>query len=182
MRLVRWKPYDLAQRIEDALSVFGEAMSYDRQALEVRRGYLATHLHRPQFQAVATLGDDDELLGFAYGYHSQAGQWWHERVREALTEDERQRWLSSCFELVELHVKPSAQGQGLGEAQLRALMAEVPDRVTLLSTPEADEQASRAWRLYRRLGFADVVRRLMFPGDPRPFAVLGHTLPLQPAA
>jgi ribosomal protein S18 acetylase RimI-like enzyme len=51
-------------------------------------------------------------------------------------------------------------------------------RTTLLSTPEADEQRSRAWRLYRRFGFVDVLRDFHFPGDDRAFAVLGRTLPL----
>jgi hypothetical protein len=50
---------------------------------------------------------------------------------------------------------------------------------TLLSTPEADEATSRAWRLYRRFGFVDVIRDFTFPGDLRPFAVLGRTLPLE---
>jgi len=51
-------------------------------------------------------------------------------------------------------------------------------RTTLLSTPEADEQRSRAWRLYRRFGFVDVLRNFIFPGDDRPFAILGRDLPL----
>ncbi|WP_117215669.1 GNAT family N-acetyltransferase [Allorhizocola rhizosphaerae] len=179
MTLVRWTPEDLARRIDDALEVFGEAMSYEQQALQVRRGYIATHLRRPDFYAVATLDDTDgRLLGFGYGYHSAPGQWWHDQVRAALTEDERQRWLTSCFELVEMHVRPSAQGRGLGAAQLRLLLSLTRDRTVLLSTPEADEQMSRAWRLYRRAGFQDVARHLMFPGDPRPFAVLGRPLPL----
>lgn len=179
MSLVHWSNHDLARRIEAVLEVFGEAMSYDRQALEVRRGYIMSHLRRPAFHAVATLDDHGRLLGFGYGYHTSAGQWWHDQVRAALTEDERQRWLSSCFEVVEMHVRPSAQGRGLGESQLRALLAMVRDRTALLSTPEADERISRAWRLYRRTGFEDVVRRLMFPGDPRPFAVLGRDLPVR---
>lgn len=179
MRVVRWTPDDLARRIDEVLTVFGEAMSYDALALEVRRGYIKTHLRRPHFRAVATLADDGRLAGFGYGYHSEPGQWWHDQVRAALTEDDRQRWLTSCFEVVEMHVRPAAQGRGLGEAQLRGLVALTRDRMALLSTPEADEQTSRAWRLYRRTGFADVVRRLMFPGDPRPFAVLGRELPMR---
>ena len=178
MRLVSWKTQDLSQRIDEVLEVFGEAMSYDREALEVRRGYLTTHLRRPGFHAVATLADDGSLAGFGYGYRSTPGQWWHDQVRAALSEDSRQRWLSSCFELVEMHVRPVAQGRGLGEAQLRGLLAMTEQRATLLSTPEADEARSRAWRLYRRTGFVDVVRHLMFPGDPRPFAVLGRQLPM----
>lgn len=183
MRQVAWTADDLARRMDDVLEVFGEAMSYRRQALTVRRGYISAHLRRPDFRAVATLDDDDLLLGFGYGYQSEPGQWWHDQVSSALNDGDRRRWLSDCFEVVELHVRPSVQGRGLGERQLRALLAMSLARTALLSTPEADEQTSRAWRLYRRNGFVDVVRRLMFPGDPRPFAILGRTLPLpSPAA
>lgn len=173
--LRQWEPQELARRIDDVLTVFGEAMSYDWAALEVRRSYITAHLRRPEFQAVATIDDDGQtLLGFGYGYHSAPGQWWHDQVAVALPEAGRQRWLSSCFEIVEMHVRPRAQGRGLGQGQLTRLLSLTRDRTALLSTPEADEARSRAWRLYRRNGFLDVVRRLNFPGDPRPFAVLGR--------
>ncbi|GIH04975.1 acetyltransferase [Rhizocola hellebori] len=179
MRLVSWTAQDLARRMDEVLAVFGEAMSYDKQALEVRRGYINTHLKRSGFYAVATMTDAGELAGFGYGYRGGPGQWWHDHVRGALAEEGRRRWLSSCFEIVEMHVRPSAQGHGRGEAQLRSLVSMTAERTALLSTPEvADEGASRAWRLYRRTGFVDVVRQLMFPGDPRPFAVLGRDLPM----
>ncbi|WP_144121494.1 GNAT family N-acetyltransferase [Catellatospora sichuanensis] len=178
MRLVPWTSDDLGRRMDDVLTVFGEAMSYHPQALAVRRGYITTHLQRPHFRAIASLSDMGQLLGFAYGYHSEPGQWWHDQVSAVLDPDARQRWLTDCFEVVELHVRPAAQGHGLGEAQLRALLAMTGAATTLLSTPEADEQASRAWRLYRRTGFVDVSRHLLFPGDPRPFAVLGRPLPM----
>ena len=48
----------------------------------------------------------------------------------------------------------------------------------LLSTPEIIGEANRAWRLYRRLGFTDIIRGYHFAGDPRAFAILGRTLPL----
>jgi|KBSSwiStaDraftv2_1062776.scaffolds.fasta_scaffold71315_4 GNAT superfamily N-acetyltransferase len=179
MTLVRWHPDDLARRMDEVLEVFGEAMSYDKRALEVRRGYITTHLRRKHFRAVASIADDGRLIGFGYGYHSEPGQWWHDQVYDALTEDDRHRWLNSCFEVVELHVRPVEQGHGVGEGQLRDLLSLTSDRTTLLSTPEADERESRAWRLYRRLGFVDVARHLLFPGDPRPFAVLGRQLPMR---
>ena len=48
----------------------------------------------------------------------------------------------------------------------------------MLSTPEVAQEDNRAWRLYRRLGFEDVLRHFTFAGDRRPFAVLGRRLPL----
>jgi hypothetical protein len=51
----------------------------------------------------------------------------------------------------------------------------------LLSTPEYGAlPPGRAWRLYRRTGFRDVLREHRFTGDSRPFAVLGRELPVPP--
>lgn len=175
-----WKPDDLARRLDDVVAVYGEAMGYRAEMLEARRGYIATHVRRPGFRAVATLTTDGYLVGFGYGYLSAPGQWWHDQVCAALSKSERQAWFSNCFEVVELHVRPPAQGHGLGARQLRALLTMAQGSTTLLSTPEADEATSRAWRLYRRFSFVDVLRNFRFPGDERAFAVLGRDLPLPP--
>jgi ribosomal protein S18 acetylase RimI-like enzyme len=178
MRLVRWQGDDLLRRLDDVIAVYGAAMGYSMPLLETRRGYVAGHTQRPDFQAVATLDDDDSLVGFGYGYRGGPGQWWHDQVRTALRRDARKVWLSDYFELVEMHVRPDAQGQKIGGRQLHALLSNVPHETVLLSTPEADEATSRAWRLYRRFGFVDVLRHFNFPGDDRPFAVLGRQLPI----
>ncbi|MEV8516676.1 GNAT family N-acetyltransferase [Dactylosporangium sp. NPDC051484] len=178
MRLVRWHGEDLVERLDDVIAVYGEAMGYSVQLLQTRRGYVAGHTRREAFQAVATLDDDDNLLGFGYGYRGASGQWWHDQVRSALKRDARKYWLTDCFELVELHVRPLAQGHGIGARQLHELLTSAAQRTVLLSTPEAPEATSRAWRLYRRFGFVDVLRHFNFPGDDRPFAVLGRALPL----
>ncbi|HEU4423346.1 MAG TPA: GNAT family N-acetyltransferase [Pilimelia sp.] len=181
MRLVPWTPVDLTRRLDDVVAVYGEAMGYKPDLLEARRGYIATHARRPGFRAVATLTVDGQLVGFGYGYTSGPGQWWHDQVRAALDPAARKAWLTDCFEIVELHVRPQAQGHGLGARQLRVLLGMAPGSTTLLSTPEADEATSRAWRLYRRFEFVDVLRDFRFPGDERAFAVLGRELPLRPA-
>lgn len=160
------------------ITVYGEAMGYPSDLLQTRRGYIAAHATRPGFNAVATVDDRGNLVGFGYGYRSGAGQWWHDQVRNAVRRDQRSQWLIDCFEVVELHVHPLAQGAGIGARQLAELLDPVSESRTLLSTPEADETTSRAWRLYRRNGFVDVLRHFRFPGDDRPFAVLGRRLPL----
>lgn len=178
MRLVAWQPDDLLRRLDDVVTVYGEAMGYRQELLQTRRGYIASHVRRPGFRAVATLTPEGRLAGFGYGYTSAGGQWWHDQVRSALDEQSRRRWLADCFEVVELHVRPVAQGHGVGARQLRALLTMADGKSVLLSTPEADERTSRAWRLYRRFGFSDVLRNFMFPGDERAFAILGRELPL----
>ncbi len=139
----------------------------------------------------AAVGDDPSgtgpacapLLGIAYGYRGARRQWWCEEVRSGLLASARSATaadalLDGYFELTELHVLPTAQGLGLGEQLLRRLLAERSERSVLLSTPEVPQERNRAWQLYRRLGFTDVLRHFRFAGDGRPFAVLGRDLPL----
>ncbi len=68
--------------------------------------------------------------------------------------------MTSYFELTELHIHPHAQGRGLGEALTRRLLGDRGEAHVLLSTPEINGEANRAWRLYRRLGFTDIDPRL----------------------
>jgi ribosomal protein S18 acetylase RimI-like enzyme len=51
------------------------------------------------------------------------------------------------------------------------------ERTALLSTQDTD---SRARRLYRGLGFKDLVTGYRFPGTDPPYALMGATLPLRP--
>ena len=123
------------------------------------------------------------LLGVAYGYPGAPGQWWQQQVvlglqRGGLPPQEIGRLMNSYFELTELHIHPRAQGRGLGEALVRRLLAGRAEQNVLLSTPETNGGPNRAWRLYRRLGFADLIRGYHFAGDPRAFAILGRALPL----
>jgi ribosomal protein S18 acetylase RimI-like enzyme len=127
--------------------------------------------------------DSAPLLGVAYGYPGAPGQWWQQQVvlglqRGGLPPQEIARLMTSYFELTELHIHPRAQGRGLGEALARRLLAGRSEQNVLLSTPETGGEANRAWRLYRRLGFTDIIRRYHFAGDPRAFAILGRELPL----
>ncbi|MGA9490828.1 MAG: GNAT family N-acetyltransferase, partial [Mycobacterium sp.] len=123
------------------------------------------------------------LLGVAYGYCGAPDQWWQQQVvaglqRGGLSGPEIAALMNSYFELTELHILPRAQGRGLGEALARRLLADRDEANVLLSTPETNGEANRAWRLYRRLGFTDIIRGYHFTGDPRAFAILGRQLPL----
>jgi ribosomal protein S18 acetylase RimI-like enzyme len=122
--------------------------------------------------------DADALVGVGYGYRGAPGQWWYDEVHRGLMRVNpaaAQRELADYFELTELHVHPGAQGRGIGKALLVELLSRVDAPRALLSTPEGP---TRAWRLYRRLGFTDLLRHYHFTGDSREFAVLGRTLPL----
>jgi GNAT superfamily N-acetyltransferase len=131
------------------------------------------------------MADARALVGFAYGFHGSAGQWWHDVVRENLTahhgREAAGHWLGDSFEFAEVHVRPGHQGRGTGRAMMHTLAAGRPERTAVLSTPDGQ---TRARRLYRSLGFADLLPPFTFPGAGPSYAIMGAELPLrdEPAA
>ncbi len=196
--LIDLSPSDMQRRLGDVLAVYVDAMRYPRGTEEQRASMWLEHTRRNGWKAVAAVeaaaehgesaGRGDGLatapiLGVAYGYCGAPDQWWQQQVVSGLqrggADDARVAELTgNYFELTELHIRPSAQGNGLGEALARRLLDGRRESQVLLSTPEINGEANRAWRLYRRLGFTDVIRGYHFAGDPRPFAILGRRLPL----
>jgi ribosomal protein S18 acetylase RimI-like enzyme len=180
-RLVTLTVAQLRARLTEALDIYVTAMRYPKSTTEQRAPMWLTHMLRDGWRCVAAIDANDRLLGISYGYRGSPGQWWHEQVRRGLLITAGtaavETWTRNYFELTELHVRPDAQGHGIGEGLLRLLLEGVPDNATLLSTPEGP---TRAWALYRRVGFVDVLRDFLFAGDPRPFAILGRALPLDP--
>ncbi|BBY01352.1 GNAT family N-acetyltransferase [Mycobacterium seoulense] len=198
--LIDLPPTDMERRLGDALKVYVDAMRYPRGTENQRAGMWLEHIRRSGWRGVgvvdAELGEGADaanppaaelsnapLLGVAYGYPGAPGQWWQQQVilglqRGGLPPQEIAGLMNSYFELTELHIHPRAQGRGLGEALARRLLAGRSEENVLLSTPETTGEPNRAWRLYRRLGFTDVIRQYHFAGDPRAFAILGRKLPL----
>jgi ribosomal protein S18 acetylase RimI-like enzyme len=178
-RFVELSPDELRVRLHEALALYVNAMRYPRGTAEQRAPMWLAHMMRAGWRCVAALDTDERLIGIAYGYRGAPGQWWHEQVRRGIIERSgpgvADAWLGDYFELTEVHVRPDRQGRGIGEELLRRLLSGVPASNVLLSTPEGP---SRAWNLYGRLGFVDVLRNYRFTGDPRPFGVLGRSLPL----
>ncbi|WP_439029211.1 GNAT family N-acetyltransferase [Gordonia terrae] len=207
IRVVRLHGQDAHVWLEPALDIYVAAMDYPRGTEIHRAGLWREHIARPGWHAVGAVGTvspreartmpvarrrvgppvgvgpDDILLGIAYGYTGATGQWWNQQLRVGLRQTGRPPELIETiardyFELTELHVHPSAQGRGIGQWLLARLLADRPERHVLLSTPEIPAEDNRAWSLYRRMGFSDVLRHFTFSGDPRPFAFLGRPLPL----
>ncbi|WP_422746454.1 GNAT family N-acetyltransferase [Mycobacterium sp. WMMD1722] len=194
--LIDLSPADMQDRLTDALSIYVDAMRYPRGTEEQRASMWLEHTRRTGWKAVAAVSVPDgphapdpatlagaPMLGVAYGYCGAPDQWWQQQVvsglqRVGAANNHITELMSDYFELTELHIAPPAQGQGLGEALMRRLLAGRAEGHVLLSTPEINGEANRAWRLYRRLGFSDVIRDYHFAGDPRPFAILGRALPL----
>ncbi len=174
-RVEAWTPRTFAAHLDDAMHIYARAMRYPDYTGAQRGVSARKHLRHDGFACRAAVLADGSLVGFGYGYTTESGQWWHDLVRRALTREMADEWLRDAFELSELHVLPDYQGEGIGRQLLVSLAAAIPHSAMLLSTPDSD---TRAFRLYRDAGFVDLARNYLFPGDARPFAVLGARLPL----
>ncbi|MFC0313809.1 GNAT family N-acetyltransferase [Gordonia phosphorivorans] len=209
IRLVALPAHDAQAWLDPAVHTYVTAMRYPRGTEQGRIGLWREHLARPGWTAIGALAElspmdlrrpanarrridapwtsgREVLVGVTYGYTGAPDQWWNRQLRSGLTRHgmtaaQAQALTADYFELTELHVHPSVQGRGVGAALLTGLLTGRPEAQVLLSTPEVPDEHNRAWSLYRRMGFHDVLRGFTFAGDPRPFAFLGRPLPLSAA-
>ncbi len=95
--------------------------------------------------------DGRALVGFAYGYTGERGQWWTDQAAQVLAPEVAEAWLGGHFELVSLGVVEAARGSGVGTTLLRAVTDGLPqERWVLMTTADADDPARH---LYAREGW-----------------------------
>jgi len=181
-------PRDFRAVIRALVGVYAAAMNPPDRTLPGREAIMDRHAASPGFRGL-TAQVDGRLAGFTYGFHGENGQWWHDMVAAALAtrsragisageytgDDTPGAWLDDSFEIAELHVMPPWQGKGIGRSLLLSLASERPERTAVLSTADAP---TRARRLYRGLGFTDLLTDFRFSGSEPPYAVMGAPLPL----
>jgi GNAT superfamily N-acetyltransferase len=169
--------------LEELLAVYAAAMRPEPAQLPGRLGIMERHGGMPGFRGIsATAGSGQEIIAFAYGFRGVPGQWWHDVVSAGITAASGHavaaKWLADPMEIAEVHVRPEYQRQGIGRRLMLALTAGRPESTAVLSTHDAE---STARRLYRSLGFTDLLTDFMFPGGGPPYAVMGAPLPLRGA-
>jgi ribosomal protein S18 acetylase RimI-like enzyme len=173
--------------LDACTSVYAAAMRPPEYQLPGRHSIMERHAGYSAFRAIAVLricidepAGDGSLIGFAYGFHGEAGQWWHDLVSQAIANARGRQaadaWLADSFEIAEVHVLPGHQGRGTGLAMMLRLAAGRPERTAVLSTMDAE---TRARRLYRGLGFTDLLAGFAFAGTDVPYAIMGAPLPLR---
>ncbi len=115
---------------EGAIAVYGDAFAeppysdLDR-GREVRARIRDTHRHRKGFRFLIA-ESEGAVLGMAYGYRGEDGQWWHDAVARWLGPRKSAEWLSDAYEVVEVAVAPAAQGRGISKAARSAPPCSAP--------------------------------------------------------
>ncbi len=166
---------NLGARIDEALAVQAVAFGLGAEEVEVRRHIVHRHLLQPGAWALGALTGAGRLVGFVYGMPNDRTHWWSTVVEPYLRRAGTDGWLDDSFVITELHVHPSFQGLGLGRSLITTITDGVPQPRSILSAIDTE---SPARGLYRRLGYRDLARQVLFPSAPSPYAVMGATLPL----
>jgi ribosomal protein S18 acetylase RimI-like enzyme len=132
-----WSVYD---------AVFGDCPDLDSW----RRTTWDLHAARDGFR-VARARDAGRLVGFAYGYTGEYGQWWTDQAARFLDPDVAAEWLGGHFDLVSLGVLEDARRRGIGRGLLRAVTRDLRQaRWILMTTADAEDPARH---LYAREGW-----------------------------
>jgi ribosomal protein S18 acetylase RimI-like enzyme len=185
-------PREFRAAIRGLVGVYAAAMNPPDRTLSGREAIMDRHAASPGFRGL-TAHVDGRLAGFTYGFHGESGQWWHDMVAAALAtrsgagvstaeytgDDAPCAWLDDSFEIAELHMLPPWQGRGIGRSLLLSLASGRPETTAVLSTADAP---TRARRLYRGVGFTDLLTDFRFSGSEPPYAVMGARLPLAATA
>jgi ribosomal protein S18 acetylase RimI-like enzyme len=123
-----WQVYD---------QVFGDQPDYRGW----RTGLWDRHAARAGFR-LARAHDGDRLVGFAYGYTGERGQWWTDQAAKVLEPEASAVWLGGHFELVSIGVLPDRRGAGVGRTLLRQVTGGLPhERWALMTTADAEDPA-----------------------------------------
>jgi ribosomal protein S18 acetylase RimI-like enzyme len=148
-RVELWSPQEAKERAAEVWRVYEVVFADLGSEQEWRETTYEPHCARRGFRFAAAL-DSDRLVGFAYGYIGDLGQYWPDRVASALSDDIVAEWVGGHFEFVELAVLADYRRLGLGGALHDALMSDLDVYRALLSTDADDTPAvllyrSRGW-------------------------------------
>lgn len=169
-------PLDLVARVDDALAVQAVAFGLNDEEMDVRRQIVLRHMTMPGARALGAVTPSGRLVGFVYGMPNDRTQWWSTVVEPHLRRAGEDGWLDDSFVITELHVHPRHQRHGIGRRLITELTDEAVQPRSILSAIDTE---SPARALYRGLGYRDLARRVVFPGAPSPYVVMGAPLPLR---
>ncbi|MFE5740066.1 GNAT family N-acetyltransferase [Streptomyces celluloflavus] len=169
-------PLDLVARVDDALAVQALAFGLTDDEIAVRRHIVLRHLTCPGARALGATTPAGRLVGFVYGMPNDRAHWWSTVVEPYLHSEGLDHWLDDSFVITELHVHPAHQQHGIGRTLITRITDEAREPRSILSAVDTE---SPARGLYHSLGYRDLARRVLFPGAPTPYAVMGAPLPLR---
>lgn len=119
------------------------------------------HRARRDYRLALAL-DGEAVLGFAWGYRGERGQFWPDLVARTLPSVGAE-WVGDHFEFVDLAVHPDLRGRGIGRRLHDALLSGVTGRALLGTSADDTDPAVRLYEScgWQTLGLLDSERRVM---------------------
>ncbi|MGG3648883.1 GNAT family N-acetyltransferase [Bacillus wiedmannii] len=134
------------------------------------------HIGYTDFKGIVAINDENEVIGFTYGYRSLEGQYYNQLMREVLNREQVDQWLEDCFEFVELAVDPQYQNEGLGTKLHNELLEGISNRTSVLTTQINNEKARS---FYERLDWVDVLEPFHPSKNDVPYVIMGKALKIK---
>lgn len=184
IEVVQIRAQELKSVQDQVIDVYRQAFAsppYSLRETDVRQfaAILPRHTYRTGFRCFVAREmqergyTDKRVLGFAYGFAGEAGQWWHDLVARGLGQQVAEEWMSNSFEVTELAVLPTAQGKGIGGKLHDALLYGLTQPTAVLSTAEVE---TAAVKLYQKRGWVTLLHNFYFPGYGIPYRIMGRKL------
>lgn len=167
MKIIEYKKFIPSDNsTEDVIKLYSKVWGTEPVDFEER---FIRHQSYPRFFASGAYLEG-VLVGVVYGYASQPGQYYHDKLAKALKD--KPEWLNEMMELVELLVDPEFRGLGIGKQLVAKWLTPLHGRIILTTK----EDNSAAHQIYKQLGF-EVIKEDFQPNGSSNWVVYGKMLP-----
>ncbi|MBT2643966.1 GNAT family N-acetyltransferase [Bacillus sp. ISL-41] len=140
------------------------------------RDRVVRHSGYEGYRGIVAISEQGVVAGYAYGYFSQPGQYYHGLLTKAFNQEEYRNWLEDCFEFVELGVHPAFRNQGLAKQLVTRLVDGAEHKTAVLTTQHNNESARG---LYEYLGWT-VLNDAFYPNETgEAYVIMGKKLTRQ---
>ncbi|PEI76843.1 GNAT family N-acetyltransferase [Bacillus wiedmannii] len=134
------------------------------------------HIEYTGFKGIVAMNEENEVVGFTYGYRSLDGQYYNQLMRKSLNCGQVEQWLEDCFEFVELAVHPQYRNEGLGTTLHNKLLEGISNRTSVLTTQINNKKARS---LYERLDWVNVLEPFHPSKNDVPYVIMGKNLKMK---
>jgi ribosomal protein S18 acetylase RimI-like enzyme len=159
-------------------AAFGQAPYFETVAdAESLRERIARYSSRRGFRLPIAADHDGRIIGFGLAVSAYPGDWWRDRVADAVGPDLTARWLpAGVLEIVHVAVDPSVQRRGVGRSLLGSLTGDAVAAGATAGVLSCDGAAVPAQQLYLSQGWQVITTELSYLPSMEPRWLMGADL------